>query len=109
MYLKPRQVFENILVESATSRVDEIGRVVKVFEPCGRIFGCITKFLPSENEKFHGIKHNVTHKIVARWGSIAAKVGDKLISGDKIFLVEAVDDALGQFAIYFVTQRGDLK
>ena len=112
MYLKPRQIFERFLVEEQISRVDENGRVVKEFQPTGEILlGVVSSVNPDESEKFRGLKHEVTHKIVQRLGTVKARIGDKLICGDKVFLVEAVDDvlSLGQWRIHFVTRRGDLK
>ena len=75
------------------------------------LFGVISTVEPHEVEKWRGLKHTVTHKIVQRLGTSRAQVGDKLIKADKIFFVEAVDDVsgLGQFFVYFVSERSDVK
>ena len=112
MYLRPRQLFAKFIVEEQISRVDANGRIVKEFHPTGeQLFGVVSSVNPDEVEKWHGLKHEVTHKIVQRLGTVKAQIGDKLICGDKVFLVEAFDDVLnlGQWRIYFVTQRGDVK
>ena len=109
MQLRPRQLFDKFLVEGAVTRVDESGRVVKDFQPVGELFGCLTSTNPHETEKFHGLKHDVTHKIVARWGRVELKIGDKLIRGDEIYLVQATEDVVRQFTIVYVTKRGDLR
>ena len=112
MYLRPRQIFEKFLVEEPVTRVDDNGRVVKEFQPTGsQLFGVMSNVNPDEVEKWRGLKHEVTNKIVQRFNTTRANVGDKLICGEKVFLVEAVDDVsnLGQWRIYFVTRRGDLR
>lgn len=109
MYLRPRQVFSRFVVEESVACVDEGGRVVKSFQYAGELFGAVTSVNPHEAEKFHGLKHDVTHKIVARWGRVDLKSGDKLIRGDEIYLVNAVEDVVGQFTIVYVTRRGDLR
>lgn len=107
MYLKPRQLFDEFVIQKLISRVDEGGRVVKIFEPSGRLFGCISNVNPSEAEKFMGLKHNVTHKIVQFWGRTTASTGDKLIRADKIYLIEHVAK-IQQFTVYHVNERSDL-
>lgn len=112
MYLRPRQLFAKFIVEEQISRVDANGRIVKEFQSTGeQLFGVVSSVNPNEVEKWRGLKHEVTHKIVQRLGTIKAQIGDKLICGDKVFIVEAIDDVLnfGQWRIYFVTQRGDVK
>lgn len=110
MILRPRQLFEKFLVEEVQARADQSGRVVKCFAPSGELFGCISTVTPNEAEKLSGLKHKVTHQIVVRFGRSDVKSGDKLIRGDKVYLVETVDDIsrLGQFTIIYVTERGDL-
>ena len=111
VYLKPRQIFEKFLVEEKRTRLDEIGNSRVEFVASGELFGVISTVEPHEVEKWHGLKHTVTHKIVQHLGASRAQVGDKLIKADKIFFVEAVDDisGLGQFFVYFVSERADVK
>ena len=75
------------------------------------LFGVISTVEPHEVEKWSGLKHTITHKIVQHLGAARAQIGDKLITADKIFFVEAVDDisGLGQFFVYFVSERADVK
>ena len=110
MILRPRQLFEKFIVEEVQARADQSGRVVKSFVPSGEVFGCISTVTPNEAEKLSGVKHSATHQIVVRFGRSDIKSGDKLIRGDKVYLVETVDDIsrLGQFTIIYVTERGDL-
>ena len=108
MYLKPRQLFDAFVVEKSVTRVDENGRVVKVFEYAGELFGCISNVNPKETEKFLGLKHNITHKIVQFRGRITASTGDKLIRADKVYLIEHVAQ-IQQFAVYHVNERTDLR
>lgn len=111
MYLKPRQIFEKFLVEEKRTRLDEYGNSRVEFVANAELFGVISTVEPHEVEKWHGLKHTVTHKIVQHLGAARAQIGDKLIKADKIFFVEAVDDisGLGQFFVYFVSERADVK
>ncbi len=111
MYLKPRQIFEKFLVEEKISRINDIGRQAVEFKATGaEIFGVVSSAEPYEREKFKGLKHEISHVIIQKLGAIKAKVGDRLINGEKIFCVEAVDNpaGLGQWYLYYVSERFDL-
>ena len=111
MYLTPRRFFEKFIVEEKITRLDSIGRVSVEFSAVGKLMGIISSAEPHEIEKWRGLKHTITHKIVQYLGKISANVGDKLIKGDKVYFVEAVNDvsSLGQFIIYYVSERSDVK
>ena len=110
MYLRPRQIFEKFIIEEKINRLDERGSQKIDFKPNGIIFGVVTRADQSEMEKLGTLHHDVTHKIVQRGGSAKAKVGDRLIGGEKNFLVQAVDNpaGIGQWFCYYVTERFDL-
>lgn len=111
MYLRPRQVFEKFLVTTKITRINDIGRSVTEFKPKGEIlFGVVSSAEPKEVERWKALSHTVTHVVIQHLGHIKAQVGDCLISGEKKFLVQAVDNpaGLGQFTIYYCEERFDL-
>lgn len=111
MYLKPRQIFQRFLVEAKETRIDETGRQRVEFKPTGlEIFGVLCTIEPFEREKLFGLKREADCKIVQKNGGIRAQVGDKLISGNRKFLVKAVETpaGLGYWQIYYATERSDL-
>lgn len=112
MYLRPRSIFEKFLVEEKLTRINEIGRQVVEYKPTGEeLFGVVSSAAPLEIERWKQLSHDVTHTIVQKLGRIHAKVGDRLVKEDKIYLVEAIDNpaGLGQWYIYFVKERADVK
>lgn len=111
MYLRPRSIFTKFLVEEKINRLDARGRQEVDFKSTGeQIFAVVSSAEPKERERWHALGHTVTHEVIQRLGRIRAKVGDLLVSGDKKFLVQAIDDpaALGQWYIYYCEERFDI-
>ena len=112
MYLRPRQIFQKFLVEEKRTRVNDIGRQVIEFVATGEeIFGVVSSINPKEAERFKAVAHNVDTVIVQHRGRVKAKVGDRLVKENKIYLVQAIDDVVGrgEFFLYFCNERFDLK
>ena len=110
MYLRPRQIFERFIVEEKKTRIAPDGRQEVEFKPSGEeILGVISTIETFEREKFKGTKHEASHGIVQRLGRIKAKPGDRLISGDRKFIVSHIDNpgGLSQYYIYFCNERFD--
>ena len=111
MYLKPRQVFEYFLVAERVIRVSDAGRTVTEFKATGeQVLGAVGTAKVEEVEKWHALKHEITHVIVQHRGGIVAKVGDMLVKGNQKFLVEGIGDpaGLGEFVVYYVKERFDI-
>ena len=111
MYLRPRQIGEKFIVEEKITRVDETGRAVVEFKPKGEIlFGVLSQLNPKEVEKWQGTKHEATDVIIQKFGRTKANVGDKLIKGDKVYLVQSLEEVANSgWRLYYVKERGDLK
>ena len=64
---------------------------------------------PAEDE-MEQLQHPITHTIV-QTGKPMAKAEDKLVLGNRIFLVQGVDEpgSLGVCTIYYVEERADVK
>ena len=110
MYLRPRSVFENFLVYEKITRLSELGRQEVEFKPARQLNGVLSSVKPAEREKFKGVKHETTHIIIQKRGEQAARVGDMFLKGEKKYLCLAVENpcGIGQFFMYYVTERGDL-
>lgn len=111
MYLRPRQIGEKFIVQEKITRVDETGRTVIEFKPTGEIlFGVLSYLNPVEVEKWSGTKHESTDVIVQRFGRTKAAVGDKLVQGDKVYLVQSIEEVANSgWRLYYVKERGDLR
>ena len=110
MYLRPMSIAERFLVEEKTTRIDNQGRQIVTFTPTNEeILGVISTIETFEREKFKGTKHEASHGIVQRLGRIKAKPGDRLINGDRKFIVSHIDNpgGLSQYYIYFCNERFD--
>ena len=111
MYLRPRQIFERFLVEEKIDRLDARGGQCSEYKPTGEaVFCVVTRADPTEIEKMKSLHHDVSHVLVQRGGRAKAKVGDRLIGGERKFLVQAVDNpgGIGQWYAYFCNERFDL-
>ena len=111
MYLRPRSIFTKFLVSEKVSELNDIGRQVVKFRATGdEIFAVISSAEPKERERWHSLGHNITHEVIQHLGRAKAKVGDILITGDRKFIVQAVDDpaVIGQWFIYYCEERFDL-
>lgn len=112
MYLRPRSMFSRFVVEEKVTRINDMGRQVIEYVPTGEeILGVLSTIETFEREKFKHLSHEVKWGIVQRLGRPKAKVGDKLICGDKVYIVETVDNPanLSQWYVYWCSERFDLK
>lgn len=102
---------ERLQISERRVRLSDLGRQEVSFELTGgEVIGVVASATPYEREKLKSLKHEVTHVVIQRLGSAKAKVGDRLIKGEKIFYVEAVENpaGLGQWFIYYCNERCDL-
>lgn len=111
MYLKPRMLGKKFLVEEKITRVDETGRAVVEYKPTGEVlFGVLSYLNPKEVEQWQGTKHFATDVIIQKFGRTKAAVGDKLVQGDKVYLVQSLEEVANSgWRLYYVKERGDLR
>ena len=110
-YLRPRNIFDKFYVAQKVTKVDSRGRQTVDFKQTGKeIFGVLTSAEPHEVERLKSLNHEVTHTLIQKCGRVEAKVGDLLISRDKKYLVQLVDNPanLGQWLVYYLKGRNDL-
>lgn len=110
MYLRPRSVFENFLVYEKRQRISDIGRQKVEYVPVRQMCGVLSAVKPTEREKLGGVKHETSHLLIQKRGPQAAQVGDLFLKGERKYLCLAVENpcGIGQFWLYYVTERADL-
>ena len=111
MYLRPRQIGEKFIVQEKITRVDETGRAVVEYKQNGTIlFGVLSYLNPTEVEQWQGTKHFASDVIIQKFGRTKANVGDKLVQGDKVYLVQSIEEVANSgWRLYYVKERGDLR
>lgn len=110
MYIKPGNLFKNFIIEENQQIVTSTGRVANRHAGDGTktLKGCLAEASDEERTNHSQKDHIVTHTIVQP-GSPIAKRGDKLILGNRVFYIVAMDDAgtLGISTIYYAEERQD--
>lgn len=112
MYLRPGNMFRDFIIESKTEGLNSMGRPKRNYEGSGQntLSGCLASASQGDVERFKQFEHPISHTIVQK-GRPKAKAGDKLVCGEKSYLIHAVDDCggLGLTTIYYAEERFDIK
>ncbi len=112
MYLRPGNLYKEFIVEVSHSTVNANGRpVVTYLKDTGIVLkGMLARASAQEIRKFDNLEHPIDHTIVQQ-GRPKVKPEDKLILGNRVFLVRAVDEpgSIGICTIYYVEERMDVK
>ena len=106
MDLLPGNMFKDFLVESNDEYVGALGRPKGNYTDSDRILkGCLANATQNDRERWKQLQHPITHTIVQA-GPPMAKAEDRLILGERVFTVHAVDDcgALGITTIYYAQE-----
>lgn len=109
MDLLPGNMFKDFLVESNDEYVGAFGRPKDSYTDTDRILhGCLADAAQNDRERWKQLQHPITHTIVQA-GPPMAKAEDRLILGERVFTIHAVDDcgALGISTIYYAEERTD--
>lgn len=112
MYLRPGNMFRDFAIEDEAEAVGPFGRPKPSYgQKEKRILrGCLSDASENDRERWKQLQHPVTHTIVQR-GAPLAKEEDRLISGERLFIVHAIDDCggLGITTIYYAEERKDVR
>jgi len=114
MYLRPGNLWKDFVVEKKTEDFINGDSITKYEKTENLVKGILANADTGQSERmkhrWDQDQHSLTHTIVSR-GTPFAKKGDKLILGDRVFLVLLVDDpgSLGINTIYYVEERNDVK
>lgn len=112
MYLRPGNLYKDFLVEKNVVGMNLSGRPRTAYMGDGTkmLRGVLTEADSKQKMRWEQLQHPISHTIVQN-GRPNAEVEDKLILGERIFLVQGVDEAgsLGICTIYYVEERMDVK
>lgn len=112
MYLRPGNLFKEFVIESSTQQIGAFGRPKDGYESgTGRTLkGCLARASVEDREKWAQLEHPISHTIVQS-GRPKAKPEDKLVLGERVFWIHAIDDCggLGITTIYYAEERSDVK
>lgn len=112
MYLRPGNLYKDFIVEENVTGVTESGRPKTSYEGDGTkmVRGVLAEADNKQKMRWEQLQHPISHTIVQS-GRPNAKAEDKLILGERIFLVQGVDEpgSLGICTIYYVEERMDVK
>lgn len=112
MYLRPGNLLKDFIVEESKTDVSPTGRPALSYKDDGAkmLRGVLAEADPRQKRRWEQLQHPITHTIV-QTGRPQAKGEDKLVMGNRVFLVQGVDDAgsLGICTIYYVEERMDVK
>lgn len=112
MYLRPGNLYKDFIVEANDTGVSSTGRPKTSYKGDGTkmLKGVLAEADNKQKMRWEQLQHPISHTIVQN-GRPNAKAEDKLILGERIFLVKGVDEAgsLGICTIYYVEERMDVK
>ena len=112
MYLRPGNLFKDFLIEDGSQKVNAFGRPKEGYdrENIRMLCGCLAAASLSDRERWKQLDHSITHTIVQAGKPLAGEE-DKLILGEKVYIIHGVNDCdgLGITTIYYVEERSDVK
>lgn len=111
MYLRPGNLYKDFIVEENIAGVNASGRPKTSYEGGTKtVSGVLAEADNKQKMRWEQLQHPISHTIVQN-GRPNAKAEDKLILGERIFLVRGVDEpgSLGVCTIYYVEERMDVK
>ncbi len=112
MYLRPGNLYKYFVIEPSTSVVTSNGRPKTTYDQTGNrtLRGALAQATTKQKIEWEQLQHPITHTIVQD-GRPRAKAEDKLVLGDRVFLIQGVDEpgSIGICTIYYVEERMDVK
>ncbi len=112
MYVRPGNLFKEFIVEGNKQTVTSTGRVANNHRGDGTktLRGCLAEASDEDRTNHSQKDHVVTHAVVQA-GRPKAKLGDKLVLGERVFYIVDIDaaGALGISTIYYAEERRDAK
>lgn len=112
MYMRPGNLYKDFIIEECKSLVGKSGRPQTSYSSDGTkvLKGALAEATPKQKVEWSQLQHPITHTIVQD-GKPKAKAEDKLILGNRVFLVQGVDNPgdIGVCTVYYVEERNDVK
>lgn len=112
MYLRPGNLYKYFVIEQQVTTISKNNRTTTSYVRDGNktLRGALAQATTQQKIEWEQLQHPITHTIVQD-GRPRAKEEDKLILGDRIFLIKGVDEpgSIGICTIYYVEERKDVK
>ena len=111
IYLRPGNLYKEFTIETCETVINDNNRSVTMYKDTGMALkGMLAMATTQEIQKFGNLEHPIDHTIVQQ-GRPKAKPEDKLIFGNRVFLIRAIDEpgSIGICTIYYVEERMDVK
>ncbi len=111
LYLRPGNLFKDFRVEKKEIAINFRGRPKGGYEESGDFLKAVlAKASPEEKERWKQMQHPISHTVVQK-GSPKANPEDRLILGNRVFLIQGLDElgSLGLWTIYYVEERFDVR
>lgn len=112
MYLRPGNLYKDFIIEENTTGVGTTGRPKPKYEDSGTLMlsGILAEADERQKIRWEQLQHPITHTIVQD-GTPKVKEEDKLVLGNRVFLVQGVENAgsLDISTFYYVEERSDVK
>lgn len=112
MYLRPGNLFKQFIIEGDDEYIGPLGRPKARYDREGErtLTGCLADATEKDRERWKQLQHPITHTIVQA-GSPKAKNEDRLVLGERVFIIHVVDDCggLGITTIYYAEERVDTR
>ena len=111
MYMRPGNLYKDFLIEGSSATIGPTGRPTTSYSTDGKktLRGALAEATPKQKMEWSQLQHPITHTIVQS-GRPKAKQEDKLISGNRIFFIQGIDEpgSVGVCTIYYVEERMDV-
>lgn len=112
MYLRPGNLYKDFIIEESTASIGTTGRPKPGYNDSGinMLQGILAEAEERQKIRWDQLQHPITHTIVQD-GPPKVKEEDKLVMGNRIFLVQGVENvgSLDISTIYYVEERNDVK
>ncbi len=112
MYLRPGNLYKYFIIEENTSEVGRTGRPQTSYNREGSrmLRGALAEATPKQKIEWQQLQHPITHTVVQD-GRPKAKAEDKLILGNRVFLIQGLEEpgSIGVCTIYYVEERVDVQ
>lgn len=112
MYLRPGNLYKDFIIEENVQGVSATGRPQTSYKGDGSkmLRGALAEADDKQKMRWKQLQHPITHTIVQN-GRPKAKPEDKLVMGNRVFLVQGVDEpgSLGICTFYYVEERKDVE
>lgn len=93
MYLRPGNLYKEFVIEDNKADIGKTGRATASFSGDGSrtLKGALAEATPKQKVEWQQLQHPISHTIIQD-GRPKAKAEDKLILGERIFLIQGIDD-----------------